>query len=224
MTRTLRNNPARFPTLETGLVARGIAENPSRVTQFLVKGRFSARFGAPPADAASAETERERSSCQRGGQDGFLLRRPTASWSFGGALAGRNPLQSQGQAGGLVSCLLNILSCRWYLIPCVTEDGRPVPCKCLRSACPAGSCGRDSRTDAPRASRGSVLRPCSAAGPWLPPLPAPPPPAPPAPAPSPLPPAPPLPPPGPGRARPALRVAGAHPAELLSGNVIRGNT
>lgn len=42
------------------------------------------------------------------------------------------------------------------------------------------------------ALRGSVLRPCSAAGPWLPPppAPAPPPPAPPAPAPYPLPPSP----------------------------------
>lgn len=53
-------------------------------------------------------------------------------------LTGREtPVVTSGQAGGLISCLLNIPLFRWYLVPPASwRDGRPLRCKCLRTPQP----------------------------------------------------------------------------------------
>lgn len=48
------------------------------------------------------------------------------------------------QAGGLISCLLNTLSCRWYLAPCVMEDTALYIANVSGTPQPKGSSGGDS--------------------------------------------------------------------------------
>lgn len=128
MLRTLQNSPVHFPILETGLLIRHMAETSSNMTQFLAKCHFSTSLWGNPSKGCK-HRNRKWGREEKKGSKGCLNVKARSissaspcSLSVNSGSTHEAKLVSEVQAGGLISCLLNTLSYRWYLAPCVMED------------------------------------------------------------------------------------------------------